>query len=211
MHAFLSQAMNALGKPDKPNPSPQELIGPPTIPTHEVIGKFMVTVTLLVGIALAELAHKVFATKRYADPTQSFLTGREREIISAIADTTFPPAGSIPLSGTEAGVVDYLDDFLSKIPPGQANLLRAAFLFIEIAPLISGKALNIFTNSSEEARKKILDYSNKYLYIHRALLEGVRVLSTLGYMAHPDVAKKIGCTPNLDPFGLNKGESKNEQ
>lgn len=130
------------------------------------------------------------------------LTAQEKEILALAADATFPKGGAIDMSGTEAGVPEYFENYFRKLPPDKQKLIHLMLHFVETIPLIFGPERNLFSLMKEEDREKALDFSDKSLYFHRVALQSLRVLLTMGYMANEDVQKKIGCVPNRNPFGL---------
>ena len=64
----------------------------------------------------------------------AFLSKKEQAILAALADAFFPPGGAIPLSGTDAGLVEYFDDYARQFPPGQGRLVHLLLAFLEHAP-----------------------------------------------------------------------------
>ena len=52
------------------------------------------------------------------------LGSRPQALITAVADAFFPPAGPIPLSGSDAGILGYLERYLSRTEPLQRTMIR---------------------------------------------------------------------------------------
>lgn len=132
----------------------------------------------------------------------SQLTPQEKEILAHAANVTFPEGHSSLPSGTEAGIVEYMEQYFQRLPPHTRRLLHLLFHYIELSPLVFGPDRTLFTLSRPEDQKEILDYTTKSKYFHRMSLQAMRVLMTFGYMANEKVTKEIGCVPNTNPFGM---------
>lgn len=130
------------------------------------------------------------------------LSPQEKELIAKAADTLFCTGGAFDLSGTEAGIHLYLENYFQNQSPEKRRLLHMMFSFLEVSPLIFGPRRTLLTNLTPSERAEALDFSNKRLYLHRVALQSLRFLLTLGYMNHPEIQKKIGCQPNQNPFNL---------
>ncbi len=132
-----------------------------------------------------------------------FLTRRERIIVASLADAFFPPAGPIPLSGTEAGLVEYMDSYCKRLPVGQGRLVHLLFVFLEHAPWIFGPRRQRFSTLTLDDRCGVLERMRQSpIYFRRIAFLSMRTMLTMGYLSNPDVARCIGVTPNNDPYGL---------
>jgi len=132
----------------------------------------------------------------------SDLTSLEKEIVALAADNTFPKGGPIPISGTEAGVPEYFEKYVKRLPPDKQRLIHLMLHFVETVPLIFGPEHTLFSLATPENREKALNFCDKDWYFHRIGLQSLRVLLTMGYMANEDVQKAIGCVPDANPFDL---------
>jgi hypothetical protein len=132
-----------------------------------------------------------------------FLTAKEQAIVAALADAFFPPGGPIPLSGSDAGLVEYMDRYARQLPAGQGRLVRLLIQFLEHAPWAFGPRRQRFSSMPLDARIAVLERMRvSPIYFRRIAFLSMRTMLTMGYLAHPDVASRIGMTPNADPFGM---------
>jgi hypothetical protein len=126
---------------------------------------------------------------------------KEQAIIAACADAFFPPGGPIPISGTEAGLVAYMDAYVGRMAPNQRALVRLLFWFIEHGPWIFGPKLARFTRLDLADRIAVLDsMAQSRIYFRRIAFLSMRTMLTLGYLANPEVAGRMRMIPNLAPF-----------
>ncbi len=80
------------------------------------------------------------------------MSRKEQAILAAAADALFPPGGPIPLSGTEAGAIPYLDAYVGRVDAGQRALMRLLFQAVEHGPWIFGPRFARFTRLDPAAR-----------------------------------------------------------
>jgi len=150
------------------------------------------------GAALARGLFSGYPDKRLAN---SPLTAKEQTIIAACADTFFPPNGPIPVAGTAANLVEYMDRYISRLPETQRVLVRLLLWFIEHGPWVFGPARTRFSSLDEAGRLLVLDsMRTSPIYFRRIAFLSMRTMLTMGYMAHPAVARAMRCQANLDPF-----------
>ncbi len=137
---------------------------------------------------------------------KSVLRSREKKIVTACAEVLLPAGGAIPVSGLDAGVVDYFDDMLSKVPPMTRVLLRGLLQLVEHSPTVYGPLKRPVTRLGAEDRRKViarLMVSRSYLV--RTAFLGLRTVLTIAYFGNEQVVRSVGATPNLDPF--SRGET----
>jgi hypothetical protein len=131
----------------------------------------------------------------------STLTRKEQALVAAAADALFPPDGPIPLSGTEAGLVEYMDASLRRVPAGQRALLRLLFVFLEHGPWIFGPRRARFTQLTPDDRVVALtDMAGSAIYFRRIAFLSLRTMLSMGYLANDAVARTIGMTSHASPF-----------
>lgn len=136
-----------------------------------------------------------------AKPPYTGLNGREQAIIAACADALFPPGGPIPLSGTDAGVVRYIDRYLGRVPASQRRLMRLLFQAVEHSPALFGPTRARFTRLTATDRVAVLEaMSRSRIYFRRVMFLSLRLMLTMGYLAHPEVARRIGVVFERAPF-----------
>ena len=110
----------------------------------------------------------------------------EQTMIAACADAMFPPAGPIPVSGTQAGLVAYVDTYLKGLPWAQRVLVRLLFLFIQLSPWLFGPRRSRFTRLSPADRIRVFgDMAVSTIYFRRVAFLSMRAIMTMGYFACP--------------------------
>ena len=116
------------------------------------------------------------------------LSRYEKKIVVACANALFPPGGPIPISGSDAGLVPYLDAYLKALPWSRALLGRLLFVFIQLSPWIFGPRRVTFTRLFKKERVRMLhEMSISALYFRRVAYLSMRAMLTFGYFAHPRV------------------------
>lgn len=154
---------------------------------------------------LSILRSKAVSTPSSPDVRRSVLTRGEREIVAACAEVLLPAGGAIPLSGMDAGVLDYFDDVLARIPATTRFLLRALIQFVEHSPTIYGPFKKRVTRLSAKDRSKVLEgLANSRLYLLRTAFLGLRTVLTIAYFGNDEVNRTVGAVPNLNPFELKE-------
>ncbi|MFT3772090.1 MAG: hypothetical protein QM820_42330 [Minicystis sp.] len=134
-------------------------------------------------------------------PEGSLLNRKEQAIVAACADALFPPGGPIPLSGTEAGLVAYMDHYLAGLPALPRLLGRLLFHSIEHGPWLFGPRRVRFTRLTAAQRIAALhEMAHSSLYFRRVSFLSMRAMMTMGYLAHPEVAKTMRMVSDRSPF-----------
>jgi hypothetical protein len=133
------------------------------------------------------------------------LNRKEQAIVSACADALFPPGGPIPISGTEAGLVAYMDRYLGRLPRVPRFLARLLLLSVEHGPWIFGPRPARFTRLRPVERIAVLRaMARSSLYFRRVSFLSLRTMMTMGYLAHPEVQKRLHIVPNAAPFDAER-------
>jgi len=141
-------------------------------------------------------------------PRGAFLGRKEQAVVAACADALFPPGGPIPLSGTQAGLVAYMDRYVGGLPALPRLLGRLLFHSIEHGPWIFGPRHVRFTRLRPEERIEALRaMAESRRYFRRVSFLSLRAMMTMGYLANPEVAKRMRMVPNLAPFEPRRGPS----
>jgi hypothetical protein len=135
-------------------------------------------------------------------PKGAVLTAKEQAIVAACADALFPHGGPIPLSGTEAGLVLYMDNNLRRLPTSTRALVRLLFVFIEHGPWILGLRRRFTRQTQEQRIDTLATMAVSRLYFSRVAFLSMRTLLSMGYLANSAVAEQIGMTPRPSPFDL---------
>jgi hypothetical protein len=138
----------------------------------------------------------------------ALLGRKEQAIVAACADALFPPGGPIPLSGTEAGLVAYMDTYVRRLPRGPRLLARLLFHYIEHGPWIFGPRHVRFTRLSPGERVDALRrMAHGDLYFQRLALLSLRAMMTMGYLANPRVADAMRMVPDTAPFEHRRSQA----
>lgn len=137
-------------------------------------------------------------------PAGSRLTFQEQAIVACVADTFFPAAGPISLSGTEAGLVGYFDAYLRRAPADLRILIHLLLFFFEHGTLLFGPYRSRFTRLNEKQRVLVLEeMSESNIYFRRVAFLSLRTMLCMGYLAHPGIAHQIGWVADPNPFRLD--------
>jgi hypothetical protein len=165
------------------------------------------------GVALAAFAALVlwiggatlFGYPR-AQIAGALLGRREQAIVAACADALFPPGGPIPVSGTEAGLVAYMNGYLARLPRTPRILARLLLASVELGPWVFGPRVARFTRLGLRERAAFLRaMGESSLYFRRISFLSLRTMMTMGYLAHPDVAARMHVVADPTPFEHGEG------
>ncbi len=132
-------------------------------------------------------------------------TARERDaVIRAYADALFPADGPIPISGSEAGAVEFMRNYLERSQPRQRLLVSLLIAASQLGPLLFGARRALFTRLTPAERQVFIaeGYASA-LYPRRVLVLTMRALLTMAYFAHDAVLAHVGMRHDRDPFGLD--------
>jgi len=150
----------------------------------------------------APLHHRSRHTELHHE-RRSVLFGRERRIVAACAEALLPAGGAIPLSGKDAGVVEYVDDLMARTPMTTRLLLRALLQLVEHSPTFYGPFKQPVTKLDPRNRRRVLrTLMNSRLYLMRTAFLALRTVLTIAYFGNDEVSRSVGAVPNLDPFAL---------
>lgn len=131
----------------------------------------------------------------------SLLSGKEQAIVAAAADALFPAGGPIPVSGSDAGLVGYIDGYVRRSPPRYRSLIRLLFAFIELVPWVLGPRRTRFTRLAQADREETLArLARSDVYFLRAAFLSLRTMLSMGYIANDAVARAIGVVADQTPF-----------
>lgn len=156
----------------------------------------------LAVLAAAFLARAVFTGYPHsALPRGALFSRKEQAIVAACADALFPPGGPIPLSGTDAGLLAYMDTYVRRLPPPARLLVRLLFHSVEHGPWIFGPRPARFTRLCPEERVAVLRaMATSPIYFRRICCLSLRAMMTMGYLAHPEVASTMRLVSDPAPF-----------
>ncbi|KYF82019.1 hypothetical protein BE20_33070 [Sorangium cellulosum] len=129
------------------------------------------------------------------------LSVRERAIVAACADALFPAGGPIPLSGTEAGLVEYMERYVARTPRPLRPYMRLLLHFVELSPCVFGPRRARFTRLPQADRIAVLaSMSQSCIYLRRVTFLSLRTMLSMGYLANEKVARAIGVACCPTPF-----------
>lgn len=163
---------------------------------------------LLLGLlGLVAIAIVVRLRSGYGPPqlTDALMNHREQAIVAAFANAFFPPGGPIPMSGTEAGVTRYFDDYLKRSAPLQRLLIRLLLRYLELEPFVFGPRASRFSKLPHTEQLASLESTGtSSIYFRRVSFISLRALMTMAYLANEEVARAIRMTQSADPFSLGE-------
>jgi hypothetical protein len=173
------------------------------------------SVVVFLGIVLGTLGISLLVRgvflgyPRASLPPSAYLSPKEQAVVAALADSLFPAGGPIPISGTEAGLVSYMDAYLRRTPPQMRLLIRLLFLFIEHGPWLFGPRRVRFTRQRPEERvASLADMAASSIYFRRVSFLSIRTMLSMGYLANPAVARRIGWVEHCAPFEVAEAASR---
>jgi hypothetical protein len=130
----------------------------------------------------------------------ALLSRKEQTLVANVADALFPPHGPIAVSGSEAGLVAYTDQYLRDVPSQTRFLLRLLFVFIEHGPWVFGPSAR-FTRLTQERRIVALErMAQSPIYFRRVAFLSIRMVMCMGYLANENVKRAIGLQYCIAPF-----------
>ena len=131
----------------------------------------------------------------------------ELALVSAAAETLFPPGGAIALSGQEAGTAGFVDFYAGTVPRRLRILMRMLFFLVEHATLffpapggLLGGGMRRFSGLSPTQRAAALEaWEHSSLFFRRFVFTSLRAILTLGYLSSPAVLRALGLAPREIP------------
>ena len=101
--------------------------------------------------------------------TEMVLSRREQTFIRAVADAYFPPNGPISLSGNDAGIVSYFNEYMRRSEPRTRFLIRLLLAFTELSPFLFGPRFSRFSKMCHADQLTFLDgaYTSR-IYFRRS-------------------------------------------
>jgi len=162
-------------------------------------------VTITLFFLVVGLTAVLWLFSGYGAPTLTcaLLSAREQAIVTSFANAFFPPDGPIPLSGAEAEVPRYFDDYLKRSARVQRVLIRLLILYIELEPLIFGPRFSRFSRLSRADQIAALESAGtSSIYFRRVAFISLRALMTMAYLANATVSTAMRMTQAADPFGF---------
>ncbi|MFQ5513346.1 MAG: hypothetical protein ACE5FG_02825 [Myxococcota bacterium] len=138
----------------------------------------------------------------YARPERplEILHAGEYAFLAAVAEASLPPGGAPAPSGTEAGIPEYVDRYLTVLPRRLRRLMRALFFLLEHGTLLFPAGgltgMRRFTCLPPTSRTRYLDgWRRSRLYARRLAFTSLRSVLGMAYLAHPAVQRDLGIAP----------------
>jgi hypothetical protein len=159
-----------------------------------------IVISIAVALSIALLVRGIFFGYPRARLTGAkSLSAKEQAIVAAVADAMFPKGGAIPLSGTEAGLIAYMDAYVGRMPNASRALCRLLFPFLEHGPWLFGPKRIRFTRMNHDERLAALDdMRTSSIYFRRIAFLSMRTMLTMGYLANGDVMRSMRMVSPLE-------------
>jgi hypothetical protein len=125
------------------------------------------------------------------------LTDAERRIAHALGQTMFPRDGVIGLDGDDAGVADWVDDYVRRMPPLSRTQIKALLRTFDLGYGVwLGRPRETFSNARPDARAAYLEsWENSATYTQRMLYEALRSFLSFAYVESPAVRRLVIAEP----------------
>lgn len=167
------------------------------IATHPIASAAIALAVVLAALVVRAL-FLGYPPKLLAD---SLLNRHQQALVAACADAFFPPGGPIPVSGTEAGLVKYMDGYLRRMNARGRFLVGLLFVFLELSPFVFGPKLRRFSQLALADRLAMLEQMAKSdIYFRRVAFLSMRTMLTMGYLSNPRVAATMSMVQDPAPF-----------
>ncbi|MCZ6465590.1 MAG: hypothetical protein O7A09_14765 [Proteobacteria bacterium] len=158
---------------------------------------------LLVIVLLAYAVQRLWLG--YPRPARAceWLAPREVHFLEAAADALFPSGGAMPISGREADLPRWVDDYLVVLPRSKRTQIRLLLLLFEQATLffpapgpLWKRGWRRFSALDTEQRSDVLRaWSRSSLYLRRLVFMALRAVLTMGYLGHPATLRHLRLAP----------------
>jgi hypothetical protein len=150
-----------------------------------------------VGLAFSGLAYRIggFWWDQTSSPELRVMSNEEADILGAIADTMFPGEdfpGGMP-AATQAGIVEFFDDYLAAIDEQTSKLLRLLLHTIDDVAVFADFGATRFRLRPQAEREEILSaWGRSWFSARRGAYNSLMIMITMGYAEHPAVIESAG-------------------
>ena len=125
------------------------------------------------------------------------LSQAERRIVLAIGCALYPSGGAIPVDAEEAGVVEYIEDYLDRLPRGQRWQLRLLFRAFDLGHTVTAlpPGRRFVSASLEEQQTYLASWEHDTRYWRRIGFSIFRMVFALAYAECHAVKEAMGTVP----------------
>lgn len=124
----------------------------------------------------------------------AIFSNKEKQILTAIAETLFPEGGKIPYSALEMGVSVKIESFIQNLPEDSQRGLKLLLHLINLTPIITH--FRTFLKLDLKSRQKFFEkWENSWFLAKRNIAMAIKGIVCLVYYNSPEVQKIIGYTP----------------
>jgi len=152
---------------------------------------------LVIGVVGAWMVGQFFLG--YTPPPSRFkrLGRKSYAVVCAIGEALMPEGGDIPPSAEQAGVPEFVDDYLDGVPTLTRRLIHMLFFLMEHATYFFAFTTRRLSEMDVKARIRYLEgWENSRFYARRLAFTSLRAIYGMAYLAHPEVEKAMGVDIN---------------
>lgn len=144
------------------------------------------------ALGFASLAARTLFRGKPAPAGLKALSPREAAVLDILSLVYFPPGIGLGLDARQAGMVPYLDGYVSTLGAGERKLMRAMLLAFDQGTLLAGKWTPAHRLDLAAATAYMRDCETSRIKFRRDLAAGLRSLLSFAYFSHPTVLAKLG-------------------
>lgn len=137
------------------------------------------------------------------------LNDAERRTVAALGQTMFPRDGVIGLDGEDAGVADWVVDYVGRMPPLSQVQIKALLRTFDLGfGLWAGRPRETFAGARPDARAAYLEsWEHSSTYTQRMLYEALRSFLSFAYVESPAVRAAFVPEPTWGDKALAQSSS----
>lgn len=122
------------------------------------------------------------------------LTKTEARTVRAIGQTFYPRGNELGIDGIDAGVTEYIDQYLAKLAVWERTKVRALLLAIEFLPAASAmdRSRRFSTANLEERLEYFAAWETSTIHLRRMAFKALRYICGLAYVSSGAVAAELG-------------------
>jgi|ETNmetMinimDraft_26_1059896.scaffolds.fasta_scaffold117416_2 hypothetical protein len=122
------------------------------------------------------------------------LTKRDEKVIRALAQSFLTPGGGIREDAVDAHVVEFIDDWMSRLARAEQLKIRALFHMFEYWFAVHAMSpFARFTAATDDQRAQYLSaWEHSGVYARRLAFQGIRQIISIAYFEHGGVREQVG-------------------